>query len=89
MTSLKFAALVALLSSAISAPSFAGSHYHAKHRHYQQPWTDSIWWTGYTHNYGPGRLPGQPFSYYDGSLSDYCGQSAAAYLGQDGRRHPC
>jgi hypothetical protein len=85
MTCLKFAVSVALLSSAISTPSFAGYHYHAKHRHYQE----RPFWMGYGHNYGPGRLPGEPYSYYDGALRDHCKQSAAAYLGQDGRRHPC
>ena len=86
MDSLKLAVAVVLLSSAISTPSFAGYHHHAKHRHYHEP---PIWWMNYTHNYGPGRVPGEPFSYYDGSPREYCGQSAAAYLGQDGRRHPC
>jgi len=85
MTRLKFAVTAVLLSSAISTSSFAGYHYHAKHRHYQ----DRPFWVDYTHNYGPGRLPGERFSYYDGALREYCGQSAAAYLGQDGRRHPC
>jgi hypothetical protein len=85
MTSLKFAVSVVLLSSAISTPSFAEYRYHARHRHYQA----LPFWMDYTHNYGPGRRPGELFSYYDGALSEYCGQSAAAYLGQDGRRHPC
>ena len=85
MTSLKLAVSVALLSSAISTPSFARYHYHTKHIHYQE----RPFWMDYSHNYGPGRLPGEPFSYYDGAPSDHCWQSAAAYLGQDGRRHPC
>jgi hypothetical protein len=42
----------------------------------------------YIHNYGPGPLPGT-FAYYDGPSTNACRQSAAAYLGQDRRRHPC
>ncbi len=42
----------------------------------------------YKHNYGPGRLPGT-FAYYDGPATVHCAQSAAAYVGQDGRRYPC
>ena len=40
------------------------------------------------HNYGPGPQPGT-FAYYDGPSSTLCRQSAAAYIGQDRRRHPC
>jgi hypothetical protein len=42
----------------------------------------------YLHNYGPGLVPGT-FAYYDGPSTVACSQSAATYLGQDGRRHPC
>ncbi len=42
----------------------------------------------FNHNYGPGREPGS-FAYYDGPPSNRCYQSAAAYIGQDNRRHPC
>ena len=42
----------------------------------------------YLHNYGPGPLPGT-FAFYDGPSSILCRQSAAAYIGQDRRRHPC
>ena len=40
------------------------------------------------HNYGPGPQPGT-FAYYDGPSTVLCRQGAAAYLGQDRRRHPC
>jgi len=40
------------------------------------------------HNYGPGREPGS-FAYYDGPATNHCYQSAAGYIGQDNRRHPC
>jgi hypothetical protein len=39
-------------------------------------------------NYGPGPLPGT-YAFYDGPTWNHCAQSAAAYRGQDGRRHPC
>jgi hypothetical protein len=42
----------------------------------------------YSHNYGPGPFPGT-FAYYDGPSTNHCAQSAATYLGQDRRRHPC
>ena len=42
----------------------------------------------YLHNYGPGITPGT-FAYYDGPSTNRCYQSAAAYVGQDRRRHPC
>jgi hypothetical protein len=42
----------------------------------------------YSHNYGPGSQPGT-FAYYDGPSTNACRQSAATYLGQDRRKHPC
>jgi len=42
----------------------------------------------YSHNYGPGPLPGT-FAYYDGPSTIACRQSAATYIGQDRQRHPC
>ena len=29
------------------------------------------------------------FAYYDGPATNHCAQGAAAYIGQDRRRHPC
>jgi hypothetical protein len=79
-----FAGLAALAAVAI-APSVADArHYRHHHRHHWQlPYHIS-----YLHNYGPGLTPGT-FAYYDGPATNRCYQSAAAYLGQDGRRHPC
>jgi hypothetical protein len=74
---------IALLSIAMAVPASARSHHHRHHRHHSSA-TDL-----YIHNYGPGVWPDQPFAYYDGPVSVRCKQSAAAYLGQDGRRHPC
>ena len=42
----------------------------------------------YLHNYGPGPQPGT-FAFYDGPSTVLCRQGAAAYIGQDRRRHPC
>jgi len=83
VTSLKLVGAVALLSVAIATPALAGSHKHARHHRHHQHAQDY-----YSHNYGPGIWP-EPFAYYDGPLSALCKQSAAAYRGQDGRRHPC
>lgn len=79
-----YAALAALLvSSALVAPADARHMRRAPHHAYSPPYRIS-----YVHNYGPGPWPGT-YAYYDGPLRARCAQSAAAYLGQDGRRHPC
>lgn len=80
-----YAALAALIaSSMLVAPAEARHRRHASHSHaHPLPYRIS-----YTHNYGPGPWPGS-YAYYDGPLRVRCAQSAAAYLGQDGRRHPC
>jgi hypothetical protein len=79
MTLSKLLTITACLAVAFAQPALARS---SKHPHRG---SDAI----YLHNYGPGVWPGQPFAYYDGPLSARCKQSAAAYRGQDGRRHPC
>jgi hypothetical protein len=58
------------------------SHY-GSHGWYGLPYRIS-----YLHNYGPGYVPGT-FAYYDGPSTNWCYQGSAAYIGQDGRRHPC
>jgi hypothetical protein len=83
MTNFKIAILTAFLASTITATAFAKSDHRLKYRGYEN--RISI---DYTHNYGPGVLPGE-ISYYDGPLRARCGQLASAYSGQDGRRHPC
>lgn len=62
-------------------PAEARSHHHLYP--YWLPYEIS-----YLHNYGPGLEPGT-FAYYDGPANVRCAQSAAAYIGQDRRRHPC
>lgn len=78
----KLLAAAAILSAMALAPTTAqarGYYYRA----YQLPYPIS-----YLHNYGPGLQPGT-FAYYDGPSTNACRQSAATYLGQDRRRHPC
>jgi hypothetical protein len=88
MTKPKLFAAAAMLAALAVDPSLAQarSHHHYRHHH--------VWPYGlsyeisYLHNYGPGLVPGT-FAYYDGPSTVACSQSAATYLGQDRRRHPC
>ena len=83
----KFLAAAALLAVLTVAPSLvqARTHHHRYHHVYLYSLPYEI---SYLHNYGPGPLPGT-FAYYDGPATVACAQSAATYLGQDRRRHPC
>lgn len=84
MTKAKFLIAAALLAAATLAPSVADARHYRHHRHHSPlPYPIS-----YLHNYGPGPQPGT-FAYYDGPSTNHCRQSAAGYIGQDGRRHPC
>ena len=87
MSKVKFLTAAALLLSAVVlAPSLADArHYRHHYRHY---WPQLPYQISYLHNYGPGPVPGT-FAYYDGPSTNHCYQGAAAYLGQDRRRHPC
>jgi hypothetical protein len=79
MTRLKLLSAAAILTAMVVAPSLAQA----------RTWRPSLPYPiSYLHNYGPGLLPGT-FAYYDGPSTNACRQSAAAYLGQDRRRHPC
>jgi hypothetical protein len=84
MTRLKLLSTVAFLSALTAAPGLAQARSHHHHGSYWPlPYQIS-----YSHNYGPGLLPGT-FAYYDGPSTNACRQSAATYRGQDRRRHPC
>jgi len=89
MTRLKLLSAAALLSMLAVAPSLAAelrvhhARVHHVRAHYGLPYEIS-----YLHNYGPGLQPGT-FAYYDGPSTVHCVRSAAAYLGQDGRRYAC
>jgi hypothetical protein len=82
MTKLKLLSATAILTVLAMAPSLVQARSHHV-RFYMLPYEIS-----FKHNYGPGPLPGT-FAYYDGPATVHCAQSAAAYLGQDRRRHPC
>ena len=85
MTKAKFFVAAALLAIAALAPNLADARHnrHHRHHHWGLPYPIS-----YLHNYGPGLQPGT-FAYYDGPSTVLCRQGAAAYIGQDRRRHPC
>ncbi|MCK1391295.1 hypothetical protein [Bradyrhizobium sp. 1] len=85
MSTLKLVATVAALSAAILSPSLAEARGHHRYHRYANPLPYPI---SYVHNYGPGIAPGT-FAFYDGPSTNHCYQSAAAYVGQDRRRHPC
>jgi hypothetical protein len=86
MPRLKFFAAAVVLGAMVAAPSVADArHYRHHHRHHAWHLPYQI---SYLHNYGPGPTPGT-FAFYDGPATVKCRQSAAAYIGQDGRRHPC
>jgi hypothetical protein len=82
--------LATLLLAAIAVPSTAqATHRHRHWAYYGHPEYYALpYQISYLHNYGPGRLPGT-FAYYDGPSTYVCFQGAAAYRGQDHRRHPC
>jgi hypothetical protein len=86
MTKPKLLAAAAILSALALAPGVAQArthHHQYRHHHVRLPYVIS-----YNHNYGPGVRPGT-LAYYDGPSTNACAQSAATYLGQDRRRHPC
>ncbi|MFT4121710.1 hypothetical protein [Bradyrhizobium sp.] len=87
MSQLKLVAAVAVLSAVTLAPSLSEAREH--HRHHRYYATSPLPYPiSYVHNYGPGITPGT-FAYYDGPSTNHCYQSAAGYVGQDRRRHPC
>ena len=88
MTKAKFFVAAALLATAALAPNLADArHNRHHHRHHLHNW-GLPYPISYLHNYGPGLQPGT-FAYYDGPSTILCRQGAAAYIGQDRRRHPC
>jgi hypothetical protein len=83
MTKLKLLSAAAVLAALALTSGLAQARTHHHAHLYWLPYEIS-----YLHNYGPGLLPGT-FAYYDGPSTVGCAQSAATYLGQDRRRHPC
>jgi hypothetical protein len=89
MTRSNFLGAALLLAALIAAPKLTqADEYYRHHRHHHRHHHYHIAWFSYLHNYGPGPYAGT-WAYYDGPTSVRCKQSAAAYRGQDGRRHPC
>ena len=84
MTKAKFFVAAALVATAALAPNLAD----ARHNRHHLPNWGLPYPISYLHNYGPGPQPGT-FAYYDGPSTILCRQGAAAYIGQDRRRHPC
>jgi hypothetical protein len=84
MTKPKLCSAAVILAALAVAPSLAQARSH--HHHVWPYWLP--YEISYLHNYGPGPVPGT-FAYYDGPSTVACYQSAATYLGQDRRKHPC
>lgn len=96
---MKTTLLTAAILLSVSTPSFAADQDVGYHRQNAASGRDEI----YLHNYGPPDfypgttvppdrvvypVTGRPYGIYDG-FDRHCGQSAANYRGQDGRRYPC
>jgi hypothetical protein len=90
MTKMKFLGAALMLAALLAPPTLtqADEYYRHHRRHHHHYHHYHIAWFSYLHNYGPGPYAGT-YAYYDGPTSVRCKQSAAAYRGQDGRRHPC
>ncbi|MCP3414711.1 hypothetical protein NLM16_11410 [Bradyrhizobium brasilense] len=89
MTKTKLFAALALAVMALTPAVAADLTAHPRHhRHHHHAHWGLPYHISYLHNYGPGPTAGS-FAYYDGSPRNKCYQSAAAYIGQDHRRHPC
>ena len=85
---LKLFAATAALALVTVAPTLADEYPVHRRHHYHVSYWPLPYQISYLHNYGPGPVPGT-FAFYDGPTSRLCKQSAAAYIGQDGRRYPC
>lgn len=80
MTRLKLISAVAVLAALIVIPGQAQAR---RYLHgYGLPYPVS-----YSHNYGPGAVPGT-FAYYDGPSTNSCKLGSATYRAQGGR-YPC
>ena len=77
-----------IVSAASLAPTLSEARSHHRHHYGYHSYLGLPYPISYLHNYGPGERPGT-FAYYDGPSSNHCYQSSAAYIGQDGARHPC
>lgn len=88
MSPFKLLAFALIVSAASLLPTLSeASGHHVRHHHHRS-WYGLPYPISYLHNYGPGPQPAT-FAYYDGPSTNQCYQSAAAYRGQDRKRHPC
>ena len=95
---MKLLSLALVASALVATPALAGHkhHHHKHHRHHHHVAHGPMYFAApgqpyrlsFSHNYGPGLLPGT-YAFYDGPLRVRCAQSAAAYRGQNGRAYPC
>ena len=88
MRKLKIFAAAGLFAVVATVPTLADEAPRLHHRHHYWHANPLPYPISYLHNYGPGPVPGT-FAFYDGPSTNHCYQSAAAYVGQDRRRHPC
>jgi hypothetical protein len=88
MTQPNLLSAAAILAALAIAPGLAQARTHHHHSHHHVPPYSLPYEISYLHNYGPGLTPGT-FAYYDGPATAACAQSAAAYVGADGRKYPC
>ena len=88
MTRLKLLSAAALLSALAVAPSLAQARTSPSTMSATTFTTGCPTKSATSTITGRGSLPGT-FAYYDGPSTVHCAQSAATYLGQDRRRHPC
>jgi len=88
MKTLTLFAASALLSIVVALPGIAEARSHHRHHGANAYWYGLPYPISYLHNYGPGITP-DTFAYYDGPATNLCYQGSAAYIGQDGQRHPC
>jgi hypothetical protein len=82
----KLVGAATILLAVTLAPTLSEARSHRHHHYARTHWLP--YQISYLHNYGPGATPGT-FAYYDGPSTNRCYQGSAAYIGQDGRRHPC
>ncbi|MGJ4942392.1 hypothetical protein ACQR1W_17590 [Bradyrhizobium sp. HKCCYLS1011] len=88
MSMSKLFAAAMIVSAASLVPTLSEARSHHRHHYGYQSYLGLPYPISYLHNYGPGPAP-ESFAYYDGPSTNRCYQSSAAYIGQDGRRHPC
>jgi hypothetical protein len=88
MPHMKLAAAILFALALAPGVAQAWTHHHPRHHHHHISHYGLPYVISYSHNYGPGALPGT-FGYYDGPSTNACSQGSATYRGQDHRRYAC